>query len=160
MQRGHIHKPYISHINPHKLVNKTPVSCPCGVPESLRPSSIESNRVYTCIPSMLLAEWSKQQAVHDDLSYLWIDHLHLWVYHILHILPLRTYFRVPDMSSQEKPEPQAAARGHEAEGRKSVVTRCSERIPRQQVQTCDLLWFMVDNDGEWWTMMDNDVDCV
>jgi hypothetical protein len=42
-------------------------------------------------------------------------------------------------ASQEKPEPQAAARGHEAEGRKSVVTRCSERIPRQQVQTCDLL---------------------
>ena len=163
-----MHKPYISQINPHKLVNKTPVSCPCGVPEALRPSSIESNRVYTvytCIPSMLLAEWSKQQAVHDDLSYLWIDHIHLWVYHIL---LLRTYFRVPDMSWHVRRLRRSRSHRLQREDRKQKAgsqlspdaVRGFRMIPRQQVQTCDLLWFMVDNDGEWWTMMDNDVDCV
>ena len=151
MQRGHIHKPYISHINPHKLVNKTPVSCPCGVPESLRPSSIESNRVYTCIPSMLLAEWSKQQAVHDDLSYLWIDHLHLWVYHIL---PLRTYFRVPDMWGVSG---EAGATGcSERTGSRRPEVSCHQMQWEDSAPASANLRLALIHGGQWWRMMDND----
>ena len=164
IQRGHIHKPYRSHINPHKLVNKTPVSCPCGVPESLRPSSIESNRVYTCIHvyskhvtcwmvqtagcawrSILSLNWSYSSL---SLSHSTASNIFQSSWHVRRLRRSRSHrLQREDMKQKAGSQSPDAVRGF-------------RMIPRQQVQTCDLLWFMADNDGEWWTMMDDDVDCV
>ena len=142
---------HISHINPHNLVNKNPVSCLCKVPESLRPSS-KWIRQSVYAYSKHAAYWMVQTA--KSSAWRSIFELTIFISESITFYRFeRAYFiRVPDRceaSQEQKPEPQAvSARGHEAEGRKSaVVTRCGERIPRQQVQSCDFLWFMLDNAG-------------
>ena len=135
-----------------------------------------NHRVYTCIPSMLLSVWSKQsKAVFEHLSwYIMIYHdlsLSFIIFHYLslskylslnwpacvyHILPLRMqiFHRSWPMWGVSRAQAGAAGCSERAwssrPGHHQLLpdaVRDSERIPRQQVQTCDLLWIMMVHDG-------------
>ena len=133
-----------------------------------------NHRVYTCIPSMLLSVWSKQsKAVFEHLSwYIMIYHdlslsfiifhylsIYLWIDQLVSITFCRfecRYFTDPDRceaSQEHKPEPQAAASGHEAAGR--VITSCYqmqwEIVRGFRASKCKLVTCF----GSWWFMMDN-----
>ena len=133
-------------------MNKTPVSCPCGVPESLRPSSIESNRVYTCIPSMLLAEWSKQQAVHDDLSILSLNwsSSSLSLSHSTASNIFQSSWHVRRLRRSRSHRLQREDMKQKAGSQLSPDAVRGFRASKCKLATCfDSWWTMMENDGQW-----------